>query len=106
MSAAKFFLFTQERYRVQIHKKDGIKGMTWLMAGLSKSEAKNCRNRYRPKFKGGFKLSNPDMDDSVYDRLRMVRRSHATKERIDPVEYELRCLTFKWQDLARTLFFT
>ena len=79
--------------------------MNWLTAGLSKSEAKKCRNRYRPKFKGEFKLSNPEMDDSIYDRLRTVRRSHATKERIDPIESELRSLTFKWQDLARTLFF-
>ena len=80
-------------------KKDGKKVMTWLTAGLSKSEAKKCRNRYRPKFKGGFNLH------LVYDRLRTVRSSHDTKERIDPVESELRSLTFKWQDLARTLFF-
>ena len=86
-------------------KKDGKKVMTWLTTVLSKSEAKKCRNRYRPKFKGGFKLSYPEMDDSVYDRLRTVRRSHDTKERIDPIESELKSLTFNWQDLARTLFF-
>ena len=60
---------------------------------------------YRPKFKGSFKLVNPEMDDAVYERLRSVRRSGGSKERIDPVEKDLRAIQFKILDLGRSLLY-
>jgi len=45
------------------------------------------------------------LDDAVYERLRVARRSSASRKRIDPIEKDLRAHQFKILDLGRTLFF-
>lgn len=86
-------------------KKKGKKVMKWFVNGLSKSKAKLYRSKYHPKFNGSFKLTNPEMDDAVYERLRSVKRSRSSKERIYLAEKELGAIQFKLLDIGRSLFY-
>ena len=74
--------------------------------GLPSSKARALRNRFTPKFKGGrFSLGVPELDDSVYSELKIVKRSTATKEKVDKREADWRNVQFKVLDVVRPLLF-
>jgi hypothetical protein len=77
----------------------------WISKSFAKSKAKKLRERFQPKFSSSFELLNPEMDDSVYRRLKELKNSVATKEKIDNKEMEMRAMQFKILDIVRPMLF-
>jgi hypothetical protein len=77
----------------------------WISKSFAKSKAKKLRERFQPKFSSSFELLNPEMDDSVYRRLKELKISVATKEKIDNKEMEMRAMQFKILDIVRPMLF-
>ncbi|KZS16225.1 Uncharacterized protein APZ42_018073 [Daphnia magna] len=75
----------------------------WISKSFAKSKAKKLRERFQPKFSSSFELLNPEMDDSVYRRLKELKNSVATKEKIDNKESEMRSMQFKILDIVRPM---
>lgn len=72
--------------------------------GLTSGELKEIKERYAPNFLGkAFTLNAPSMDNSVYQRLMLVRKSSASKGTIDPVEKTLFNLQQMALDLIRPI---
>ena len=81
------------------------KGLRNLVAdGLSGPAAKEIRDRYVPAFPDkSFSLSAPSMDNSVYQRLKAIKKSSASKGTIDSVEKTLFNLQQMALDVARPI---
>ncbi|KZS04662.1 uncharacterized protein LOC116927497 [Daphnia magna] len=77
----------------------------WISKSFAKSKAKKLRERFQPKFSSSFELLNPEMDDSVYRRLKELKNLVATKEKIDNKESEMRAMQFKILDIVRPMLF-
>lgn len=71
---------------------------------LTSGELKEIKECYAPNFLGKvFTLNAPCMDNSVYQRLMLVRKSSASKGTIDPVEKTLFNLQQMALDLIRPI---
>ncbi|EFX64711.1 hypothetical protein DAPPUDRAFT_117938 [Daphnia pulex] len=89
----------------RVFSKSSKKIRKWISKSFAKSKAKKLRERFQPKFSSSFELLNPEMDDSVYRRLKELKNSVATKEKIDNKEMEMRAMQFKILDIVRPMLF-
>jgi hypothetical protein len=78
----------------------------WVVSSSFSQEVKAAREACKPKLKKrpDF-LENPVLDETVYLRLKSVKRSNASKANIDQAEKSSRRLSFKILDLAKPLMF-
>lgn len=73
---------------------------------MSSAEAKVFKNRFTPIFrKKSVKLQIPELDETMYRRLKSIKNSTASKALIDLQERSLSALQYKIVDIARPLFF-
>ncbi len=92
------------KFQISCEKSEKLRNL--VSFGLSDSKARAIRNRFNPKFDGGsFSLCIPEMDEAIYLELQIVKRSSASKEKIDRNEAELRGVQNKVLDVIRPLLF-
>ncbi|KZS07400.1 Uncharacterized protein APZ42_028944 [Daphnia magna] len=87
-------------------KSNSVRLSKWIISGVEDQVVKGEREAFKPKLKKKTEmLNNPSLDESFYLRLKLLRRSSATKANIDPSEKAARKLPFKILDLAKPLMF-
>jgi uncharacterized membrane protein YgcG len=92
------------KFKISSEKSKRLRNL--VKFGLSNAKAKVLRNRFSPKFKKDkFGLCIPEMDDSVYSELMVVKRSSLAKEKIDRHEADWRSIQFKVLDVVRPILF-
>ncbi|KAI9557166.1 hypothetical protein GHT06_016973 [Daphnia sinensis] len=97
-----------ENVRFSISKERGKKFKKLLCEGMEKDESKELGRRFSPSFHRSFiseKLVVPTPDDSMYQRLAVVKNSKAGKKSIDLHEKALFKIHRKVLDATRTLLF-
>ncbi|XP_045032012.1 uncharacterized protein LOC123474158 [Daphnia magna] len=78
----------------------------WVVTGIDEKEVKKDRETFKPKLaRKSELLTNPEMDESFYYRLKTIKNSRASKSNIDPIEKIYRSQTFKILDLAKPLLY-
>jgi hypothetical protein len=87
--------FHIERFKISREKSKKLRNL--VKFGLTGVKAKTLYNRFCPKFKKGkFDLCIPEMDDSIYSELEVMKESAASKEKIDKGEADWRSITRFW----------
>ena len=93
-----------QKFEVSKTKSTCVSG--WVVTGLNESRAKIAREMFKPKFKKSTGLlTNPELDEAFYLRLKELKSSAASKANVDPLEKVYRNQTFKVLDLAKPLLF-
>ena len=78
----------------------------WIVIGIDKKSAKKVRGKYTPSCKGKrISLQVPELDESLYLRLKGLKKSSASKLNIDPIEKAWRQFQYKIFDLDKPLLF-
>lgn len=96
----------EKRFKFSFSKEESKKFRKIMAEGIENGEVKDIRARYTPSFETRSVLFQcPSLDDSLFQRLRLVKNSTASKSSIDTIEKNLYNVQLKILDVARPLLF-
>ena len=96
----------KKRNRFKVRRNEEKRLQKWIVTGIDEKNVKKSRERYVPCFKGNrVSLKVPELDESLYIRLKTIKKSTASKANIDSVEKAWRQFQYKIFDLGKPMLF-